>query len=411
MLTNKEIPPTAGLPMIWRDFLPQHANLTQLLTQHLALPNPQLTCSGTAALIVILLTLSKKSTRKNVIIPAYTCPLVSIAIHYCGLNVQLCDLASNHFDFDFTQLSDLVDDNTLAIIPTHIGGRIVDVSAAAQIADKVGAYVIEDAAQSLGATMGNKAVGLRGDAGFFSLAVGKGLTTFEGGVLVSKHPHLQKEFNILGRDLLKNNRWREFQRSIQLCAYFALYRPHTLTYAYGMPFRKSVNRNDWINAVGDYFSTNIPLHTLGRWRQKRAGHALERLPELLRLTQLQALTRVEKLKAINGLHVYTDPHHKNSPHEARGIWPVIMVSLPSQSLRDKALKLLIPMQLGVSRMFIDSIGNYDYLKIRLAKSLMSNFPTSNANSFAARTLTISNSLWLSDEQFSKIIVGLTTILS
>jgi dTDP-4-amino-4,6-dideoxygalactose transaminase len=34
--------------------------------------------------------------------------------------------------------------------------------------------VIEDAAQALGARVGNSSVGLRGDIGFFSLAAGKG---------------------------------------------------------------------------------------------------------------------------------------------------------------------------------------------------------------------------------------------
>ena len=42
-----------------------------------------------------------------------------------------------------------------------------------------GAMVIEDAAQALGASFGGRSVGLHGDIGFFSLAVGKGLTTYE----------------------------------------------------------------------------------------------------------------------------------------------------------------------------------------------------------------------------------------
>lgn len=61
------------------------------------------------------------------------------------------------------------------------------------VAHDCGAAVIEDAAQGLGAFFGGRSVGLSGDIGFFSLAVGKGLTTYEGGVLFSRDPDLHAE--------------------------------------------------------------------------------------------------------------------------------------------------------------------------------------------------------------------------
>ncbi len=85
------------------------------------------------------------------ILPAYTCPLVPIAVHSLGLRVQLCDTRRGHFDFDPAQLSRLADARTLAILPTHLGGRIADVERACDIARGAGAWVIEDAAQALGA--------------------------------------------------------------------------------------------------------------------------------------------------------------------------------------------------------------------------------------------------------------------
>jgi dTDP-4-amino-4,6-dideoxygalactose transaminase len=105
--------------------------------------------------------------------------------------VQLCDTRHGHFDFDPGQLKRLADARTLAILPTHLGGRIADVELACEVARSAGAWVIEDAAQALGARVGNSSVGLRGDIGFFSLAAGKGLSLHEGGLLVSRDDELR----------------------------------------------------------------------------------------------------------------------------------------------------------------------------------------------------------------------------
>ncbi|MGE5385387.1 MAG: DegT/DnrJ/EryC1/StrS family aminotransferase, partial [Betaproteobacteria bacterium] len=117
---RREIPPTAGLPLVWRDLLPGGSALDQAMAGFLGIAETQIECSGTAALIVALTALSLSSSRRVVVIPAYTCPLVPLAIRHCGLSVRLCDLAPNGFDFDPVQLKRLCADDTLAIIPTHL---------------------------------------------------------------------------------------------------------------------------------------------------------------------------------------------------------------------------------------------------------------------------------------------------
>ena len=191
-LFARELPPTAGLPMQASDFLPGGGDLRDILASQLGTPPLQLTCSGTHALLIALRTLRKRAPKRDtVIMPAYTCPLVPIAVHSLGLRVQLCDTRRGHFDFDPGQLKRLADARTLAILPTHLGGRIADVELACEVARNAGAWVIEDAAQALGARVGNSSVGLRGDIGFFSLAAGKGLSLHEGGLLVSRDDELR----------------------------------------------------------------------------------------------------------------------------------------------------------------------------------------------------------------------------
>jgi len=190
-----EVPPTAGLPPRFGDLLPfAGPSLAAQAAQFLGVDEVQIECSGSAALVVALTALKRRSPRTSVIVPAYTCPLVAIAVAHCGLKLRLCDLLPGGIDMDPAALAALCDDDTLAIVPTHLAGRIADVDTAIACARGVGAWVIEDAAQALGARFADgRAVGTRGDIGFFSLAVGKGLTTFEGGLLIARDASLRAE--------------------------------------------------------------------------------------------------------------------------------------------------------------------------------------------------------------------------
>src|SRR5258706_3406962 len=166
----REVPPTAGLALRGRVSLgPSRFSLEARLAALLKVPALQIECSGTAALIVTLTALKRGNGRRSVIIPAYTCPLVVMAIQHCGLTPRVCDLRRDHFDFSLETLEALVDEETLAVVPTHLGGRVADLAPVLGIARRKGAAVIEDAAQALGATWHGQAVGTLGDAGFLSL--------------------------------------------------------------------------------------------------------------------------------------------------------------------------------------------------------------------------------------------------
>jgi hypothetical protein len=119
-------------------------------------------------------------------------------------------------------------------------------------------------------------VGLKGDIGFFSLAVGKGLSTFEGGVLMAREPSMRAALRAAGA-ATRFSLWWELRRSIELLGYAMLYRPSGLRMAYGKPLEKSLSRGDWVEAAGDDFDDLIPQHRLGRWRQSVGAKALRRL--------------------------------------------------------------------------------------------------------------------------------------
>lgn len=388
-----EVPPTAGLPLRLSDLWPdRHLSLVETVAQQLGTPPLLLTCSGTAALLVALTTLGARAPdRRVVVVPAYTCPLVAIAVHSLGLELRPCDSRAGHFDMDPRALAEACDTRTLAVIPTHLGGLVADVDAALAAARAVGAWVIEDAAQALGARERGASVGLRGDVGFFSLAAGKGLSIYEGGLLVAHDAALRDALARTAEETVPHRAGWELRRSIELLGLAALYRPSGLRLAYGWPLRRALRRGDAVAAVGDDFPRTIPVHRVSRWRQGVGARAAARLPAFIEQRRHQARVRIARLHAIPGVHVFDA-----APH-TEGSWPFLLLCLPDAARCDLALKTLWTAGVGVSRLFVHALPEYAYLADRVPQVAMP-----HAQDFARRSLTISNSPWLDDARFGAI---------
>ena len=386
MARHYEVPPTAGLPPSISDLFTSGGDLADMASRIMGLHSPQVECSGTASLVIALSTLRNASERSEVIIPAYTCPLVPIAVAHCGLQVRLCDLAFDDFDLDMEQLASLINENTLAVLPTHLGGRVADIASVKKLADPFGVTVIEDAAQALGAD-----VGKLGDITFYSLAVGKGLSTFEGGLMTANGNELRQRLLETSQNIIPSDLPFEWRRCIELIGYTFFYSPQGLHYVYGQPRRKALQAKHPEEAIGDVFDFDIPLHLVSRWRRKVGANAMKRLTEFIEQTCQQALKRCNRLNAISSIKVIRD---KNN---ARGVWPFLMVLMPDRATRDEALKTLWPSPLGVTRLFMHALPDYAYLE-----KIVPTASVPNARDFANRMLTISNSLWLDDNRFEKI---------
>ena len=342
--------------------------------------------------MVILETLRRLSTRKTVVIPAYTCPLVIFAIVKSRLQLRVCDTCPDSFELDPEALAKVCDRDTLAIVPTHLGGRVADLNRIIALARQCGAYVIEDAAQALGARYQGKSVGLQGDAGFFSLAAGKGLSIFEGGLWIASDAELRAELRRTSLQMIPAHFGWEMLRCLQLAGYVAAYRPFALRYVYGNSLRRALRRHDSIAATGDYFSSNIPLHRVSTWRQGVGSRALLRLADFQRDLARQAARRLPELTQILGVKILTDPPG------GTGTWPIFIAGLPSEKVRDQVLDELWGVGLGVSRMFAYALPDYEYLRPWGGEQSVP-----NAKRLAACSMTISNSPWLDDASFERIL--------
>jgi dTDP-4-amino-4,6-dideoxygalactose transaminase len=142
--------------------------------------------TGRGALVVILKGLRSLANRRQVIVPAYSCPTVVESVIEAGLEPILCDVSVRTLDLDREALISLISDEVLAIVPTHLYGLAHDVRDLLEIGHQHDIFVIEDAAQAFGARLDGKMVGTFGDAGMYSLGRGKCIPVGHGGVIVSR---------------------------------------------------------------------------------------------------------------------------------------------------------------------------------------------------------------------------------
>jgi dTDP-4-amino-4,6-dideoxygalactose transaminase len=388
-----EVPPTAGLALKWSDLigLAGESDLGRALAAFLGVESIGVTCSGTASLIIALETLKRRSMRRTVVIPAYTCPLVPRAVAYVGLKVKACDVFPNRFGFDPEGLAAACGADTLAIVPTHLGGIVADLEPVFEIAERVGAFVVEDAAQALGATWRGSPVGTLSDIGIFSLSRGKGLTVYEGGFWVARSQELRAAIAQTADQLLSSRAGIEFLRFVQVIGYRLFYNPVGLHLVYGVPMRRALARRDLIRAVGDEPRDEIPLHRMSRWRQGIGASALSRLPAAMSANACRGRTRAAELRQIPGITVIEEPP------DTTGTWPFLMVLTDRSETRDRIMERLWREGLGVTRLFIHDLTGYNYLKGIVPPGEMR-----NARSFAERSFSVSNSEHLSDKAFRRI---------
>lgn len=117
------------------------------------------------------------------IVPTFTIISTVSNLLRRGASVTFIDSDSETWCMDANQTVESITQKTKLIIPVHIYGLPVDMDPIMLSANKVGAFVLEDAAEALGMRYKDRTVGSLGHAAIFSFYANKVITGGEGGAL------------------------------------------------------------------------------------------------------------------------------------------------------------------------------------------------------------------------------------
>jgi dTDP-4-amino-4,6-dideoxygalactose transaminase len=150
----------------------------------------------TSALHLALLSIGVKK-GDEVLVADFTFPATGHAVLYCGAKPVFVDVDLKTYNINPDLIEEKISDKTKAIIPVHTFGQPAEMDKIRAIAEDHNLKVIEDAACALGAKYKNKFAGTIGDIGCFSFHARKGVTTGEGGMVVTNNEKLAEKIRNL----------------------------------------------------------------------------------------------------------------------------------------------------------------------------------------------------------------------
>ena len=127
-----------------------------------------------------------------------------------GARIVFCDVG-NDMNINPDLIESVISERTKAILPVHLTGRVADMDRIQTIADKHNLFVVEDAAQAVGAVYKNKKAGSFGIGAGFSLHPLKNLHVHgDGGVVTTNNSSLYEKIIQYRNHGLKNRDECEF---------------------------------------------------------------------------------------------------------------------------------------------------------------------------------------------------------
>ncbi|BAU08971.1 Cys/Met metabolism pyridoxal-phosphate-dependent enzyme [Fischerella major NIES-592] len=160
--------------------------------------------SGTDALYLALRAFNIGADDEVITTP-FTFIATSEVINAVGAKPVFVDIDATTFNLDLEQLAAAITPKTKAIIPVHLFGQPVDMTALMSIANTHNLIVIEDCAQSTGATWNSQRVGSIGHIGCFSFYPTKNLGGCgDGGAITTNDPEIAAKLRVLKEHGQKN---------------------------------------------------------------------------------------------------------------------------------------------------------------------------------------------------------------
>jgi len=152
--------------------------------------------SGTAALHLAVAA-AGIGPGDEVLVSASTNIATALAPFHNGAVPVPVDSENITWNLNLDLIESIITARTRAIIPVHLYGHPVDMNRLMEIAKKHNLVVIEDCAESHGATCRGKMTGSFGDMACFSFYANKVMTTGEGGMVTTNDETLAERLRLL----------------------------------------------------------------------------------------------------------------------------------------------------------------------------------------------------------------------
>jgi dTDP-4-amino-4,6-dideoxygalactose transaminase len=159
--------------------------------------------SGSDALLLSLMGLGI-GTGDEVLLPPFTFFATAGSVSRLGATPIFVDIDRETYNMDPSKIEEKITSRTKAIIPVHLFGQCADMDPLLELAKKTKLFIIEDAAQALGAEYRPKVgsegrrAGQMGDFGCFSFYPTKNLGAFgDAGMVVTNDPGLAEKVRLL----------------------------------------------------------------------------------------------------------------------------------------------------------------------------------------------------------------------
>lgn len=151
-------------------------------------------CTATLHLSLLSLEIGKSD---EVLVGDYTFPATGHAVLYCGATPIFVDIDSKTYNINPESIEEKITEKTKVIIPVHTFGQPAQMDKIIKIANQYDLMIIEDAACAFGSKYKDDFVGTLGNIGCFSFHARKGITTGEGGMVVTNDKKLAEKIRHL----------------------------------------------------------------------------------------------------------------------------------------------------------------------------------------------------------------------
>lgn len=288
--------PPVGVPFDWRTIFSgndKSGAFARSLAERLG-GECTLVSSGKAALWLALSAMRQlRPDRAEVILPDYTCWTVPSAVVRAGLKVRAVDIEPLTLGLDPDKVQDAVSERTLAVIAPHLFGIPSEIDKLESICRDRKVYLIDDAAQSFGATIENRSIGSFGEAGVLSFGRGKNITTANGGALIVREEALKSKVAQIASTEMPQA-YSSPKDSFQLLAYKLLFSQYLYWIPSSMPFLK----------LGEtVYDINFELARMSADRAGRGVRQMESYDHVLKARQRVAVGYRERLADAKGLNL------------------------------------------------------------------------------------------------------------